>query len=62
MKNTTELRNELTKVFKDVKAKKMNLNTANSLIRTSQTMLNSAKIQLQQNKFLGIEEKINFLD
>ena len=61
MKNTTELRGELIIVFNDLKARKIDTGTAKSFVAISNSILKSAAVEADYNKFLGRKEEINFL-
>ncbi len=53
MKNTTDLRNELVKVFKDLKARKIDTGAAKAIIGLSNSILKTATSEADYNKFLG---------
>ena len=61
MKNTKELRKELVNVFNQVKSKDIELKTAKVLVATSDSILKSVKLELDQNKMLSNNKEIDFL-
>jgi len=61
MKNIKELRDELSTLYKSVKANKTKLETAKILVGTANAMLNAVQIELNQNKFIGNKKPIEFL-
>ena len=61
MQNTTELRNELTKSFNDLKEKKTDVTTVKALVAITNNVLKSAYIEADYNKFLGLRTEIKFL-
>ena len=62
MKNTKELRDELVKVFNGVKTGKIEVSKGKTLVATSNAMLKSAQLELEQNKLLSNKKKIDFLE
>ena len=61
MKNTTDLRNELVNVFKDLKGRKIDCGAAKAMVMVSNSMLKSVGIEADYNKFLGKKDEIEFL-
>jgi len=61
MKNTTELRKELVTVFQNLKNRKIDTASAKSMVAISNSILKSAGIEADYNKFLGKKEQIEFL-
>lgn len=62
MKNTKELRDELVKVFQGVSDGTIETSTGKTLVATSNAMLKSAQLELEQNKLLGKKKNIKFLE
>jgi hypothetical protein len=61
MKNTTELRKELVTVFQNLKNRKIDTASAKSMVAISNSILKSAGIEADYNKFLGKKDQIEFL-
>jgi len=61
MKNTTDLRTELIDVFNDLKKRKIDTGAAKSMVALSNSILKSASIEADYNKFLGNKDQIEFL-
>jgi len=61
MKNTTDLRNELVDVFADLKKRKIDTGAAKSMVALSNSILKSASVEADYNKFLGKKSEIEFL-
>lgn len=61
MKNTKDLRNELVKVFIGVRDGEIEVATGKTLVATSNAMLKSAQLELEQNKLTGNKKVISFL-
>lgn len=62
MKNTTDLRNELIKTFADLKKRKIDTTSAKAMVAVSNSILKSASLEADYNKFLGSKSKIGFLE
>lgn len=62
MKNTRELRDELVKVFTGVRDGSIDVSMGKTLVATSNAMLKSAQLELEQNKLTGSKKKIKFLE
>ena len=63
MKNITELRNELSELYKNVKANKIDLPHAKALVATSNSIIKTVKTELEYNKFTGNKKKkISFIE
>lgn len=61
MKNTTVLRNELSKVFERLKKKEITTDEARSFVAMTNSMIKSALSESEYNRFLGKREPISFL-
>ena len=61
MKNTTDLRNEMVKVFNDLKDRKTDTSSAKTMVMVSNSILKSAAIEADYNKFMGKKTEIDFL-
>lgn len=61
MTNTTELRKNLIEVFEDLKKRKIDTAAAKSMVAVSNSILKSASIEADYNKFLGEKNTIEFL-
>ena len=61
MKNTTELRNEMVTLYEDLKSKKVDVQTVKAGVAISNSMLKSASLEADYNKFLGKRDVIEFL-
>lgn len=61
MNNTTELRKELSKVFKNLKSRKITTDEARASVGITNSMINSAMTESNYNKFLGKKTVISFL-
>ena len=61
MKNSTELRKELSKVFKKLKSKKITTDEARASVGITNSIINSAIAETNYNKFLGKRTVIPFL-
>jgi len=61
MKNTTELRDELVKVFDDLKNRKINTASAKSMVALTNSILKSCSVEADYNKFLSKKTEIEFL-
>lgn len=62
MKNVTDLRNELAKLFTDVRGKKVNNDTAKTLVNTSNAIVKTIKIQLDHNRITNSKKRIPFAE
>lgn len=62
MKNVKELRVELVEIFNNLKADKLEVNKAKELVNCAGKILNTAKIQMAYNDFVGKKEPIEFLE
>jgi len=62
--NVEDLRLALTEVFRGVVTNNIPIEKAKTLVATSNSILNTAALQLEQNKFLGVEgsKRIPFLE
>jgi Na+-transporting NADH:ubiquinone oxidoreductase subunit NqrC len=61
MKNTTELRQELVEVFTKLKTRKIDTGAAKAMVAISNSILKSAGVEADYNKFLGQKDAIEFL-
>ena len=61
MTNTTDLRKELVNVFKQLKSRKIDVSTAKTFVGVSNSILKSASVEADYNKFLGKKSEIEFL-
>lgn len=61
MKNTTELRSELAKVFVQLKERKINTDEARSFTSISNSMVKSAIAEGNYNRYLENNSPIPFL-
>lgn len=62
MKNVKELRDELVKVFYDVKEGRCEVSSGKTLVATSNAMLKSAQLELEHSKLVGKKKIIKFLE
>lgn len=56
-----ELRKELAKIFEAVKTGKMDIDQAKTLTGTANSIISSCYVQLDQQKFLGSGDGVEFL-
>lgn len=61
MKNATELRSELAKVFADLKSGAIKPKEAAELANLAGKMINSAKVQVEYHALIGDKPHIEFL-
>lgn len=61
MENTSDLRGEMVKVFKDLKNRKIDTKAAKAMVAVSNSIIKSASIEADYNKFLGEKTPIEFL-
>ena len=61
MKNTTELRKEMEKLFEKVKNNEIDTTVTKRLVSISNVMLRSASLELEQNKLLKEKAIVEFL-
>lgn len=62
MKNVKELRDELVKVFEDVKSGATEVGQGKTLVATANAMLKSAQLELEHSKLVGKTKVIKFLE
>lgn len=62
MNNINELRGSLIDNYKSMKAGKMSLKTGKELANMAGKIINSVKVELEYNQFIGKKEKIGFLE
>jgi hypothetical protein len=62
MKNVTELRNSLAKIFVELQSGDINHEQARELAKIAGKMINSAKVQLDYQNLRGDIPQIPFLD
>lgn len=61
MDNTTELRKQMIEVFNDLKKRKIDTSTAKSFVGVCNSILKTASVEADYNKFLGNKKEISFL-
>ena len=61
MKNVSELREELSKVFTDLKENNMDVQQAKAIVATSNAMLKSAQLEMEHSKMTNNSKIISFL-
>lgn len=61
MKKTTALRDELVDVFKDLKKRKIDVGSAKAMVALGNTIIKTASVEADYNKFLGKKDEIKFL-
>lgn len=61
MENTTKLRNELKIVFEDLKSKKIDVQSAKTIVGVSNAMLKSAALEMEHSRMTGQKREIAFL-
>lgn len=61
MKNVNNLRNELSKVFEQLKNNEIDIQQAKAIVATSNSMLKSAQLEMEHSKMTGSSKKIDFL-
>ena len=62
MKNVSELRNNLSKIFAELQSGDVNHHQARELAKIAGNMINSAKVQLDYQHLRGEIPHISFLD
>ena len=62
MENVSKLREEMVEVFKNLKARKIDVHQAKAFVGVSNSILKTASIEADYNKFLGEKKKIKFLE
>lgn len=62
LNNITELRNEVARVFMDLRNKVIDVHDAATLAKLADTMITSTKVELDYNRFSNNPAKIGFLD
>jgi len=60
MKNTTQLRNSLSKVFADLRTETLDVQRAKALVATSNSMLKSLQLEMEHSKMTGSKKEIKF--
>ncbi len=60
MKNIQGLRNSLTQNYSKIESGEMDLKTGKELANTAGKIINTVKVQLEYNTFLGKPQKIDF--
>ena len=60
--NIKDLRDQLLKSFSDLQSGKMKTKDAKELTNLSGKIILSAKVELDYNKFMKLDRKIDFLD
>lgn len=61
MKNTTELREELTRLYNDMKSKKIEVYQAKVMIAATNAILKSCALEMEHAKMTGNKRDILFL-
>ena len=61
MKNVSKLRNELSKVFEQLKNNDIDIQQAKAIVATSNAMLKSAQLEMEHSKMTGSAKAILFL-
>lgn len=61
MKNVSNLREELSKVFEKLKNNDLDIQQAKAIVATSNAMLKSAQLEMEHSKMTGSAKSINFL-
>ena len=61
MKNVSNLRNELSKVFEQLKKNELDIQQAKAIVATSNAMLKSAQLEMEHSKMTGSAKEIDFL-
>ena len=61
MKNTTELREELINVLNELRNNKIDVQTAKTIVGTSNAMLKSAALEMEHSRMTGEKTPIKFL-
>lgn len=62
MQNITELRQSLADNYEDLKNNKIELKLAKELANTAGKIINSLKVELEYNTYLGVKNEIKFLN
>ena len=62
MKNANDLRDNLSTLWDEVKNDQVDIQKAKALVATSNSMLKSAQLQMEQTKMTGENKKLSFLD
>jgi hypothetical protein len=62
MKNIKDLRDSLLDSFEDLKSGKLRTKDAKEITNMSGKIILSAKVELDYNKFMKLDRKIDFLD
>ena len=62
MKNIKDLRDSLIESFEDLKNGKLRTKDAKEITNMSGKIILSAKLELDYNKFMKLDRKIDFLD
>jgi len=61
MKNVSNLRTELSKVFDQLKKNELDIQQAKAIVATSNAMLKSAQLEMEHSKMTGSAKSIEFL-
>jgi len=61
MKNVTELRNELSNVFGELRKGELDVQQAKAIVATSNAMLKSAQLEMEHSKMTSSTKTIAFL-
>lgn len=61
MNNVSNLRNELSLVFEQLKNNELDIQQAKAIVATSNSMLKSAQLEMEHSKMTGSGKSIKFL-
>lgn len=61
MKNVSELREELSKIFDGLKKNEMDVKQAKTMVAATNSMLKSALLEMEHSKMIGSSKEIKFL-
>jgi hypothetical protein len=61
MKNVKDLRKQASKIIKGIEAGTLTVDKGQSMVRAMNTMVSSAKAQIEHYKAIGKKSKISFL-
>lgn len=61
MKNVKDLRNELDQVFSNLKNNNTDVGKAKAMVATTNAILKSLQLELEQNKLINKKEAIDWL-
>ena len=61
MKNVAELREELSKIFEQLKKNEIDVKQAKTMVASTNSMLKSALLEMEHSKMIGSSKEIKFL-